>query len=90
MIDDLTPALEDRDRNALRQAILKAAFEGRLAPQDPADEPASALLARLRDGHRGNGVRQRRARAAANFLHPSLPGLTWQPVDPRVEPAGDE
>ena len=33
---------------ALRQAILKKAFSGRLVPQDPADEPASALLARLR------------------------------------------
>lgn len=34
---------------ALRQSILKQAFSGRLVPQDPADEPASALLARLRD-----------------------------------------
>jgi type I restriction enzyme S subunit len=33
---------------ALRQAILKKAFTGRLVPQSPADEPASALLARLR------------------------------------------
>jgi type I restriction enzyme S subunit len=33
---------------ALRQSILKQAFSGRLVPQDPADEPASVLLARLR------------------------------------------
>ncbi|MDQ1850731.1 restriction endonuclease subunit S [Gemmobacter fulvus] len=32
---------------ALRQSILKKAFSGQLVPQDPADEPASALLARL-------------------------------------------
>jgi type I restriction enzyme S subunit len=32
----------------LRQAVLKHAFEGKLVPQDPSDEPASALLARLR------------------------------------------
>ncbi len=33
---------------ALRQSILKEAFTGRLVPQNPSDEPASQLLARLR------------------------------------------
>ena len=33
-------------QSKLRQSILKAAFEGRLVSQDPADEPASALVAR--------------------------------------------
>ncbi len=32
----------------LRNSILKRAFEGRLVPQDPADEPASVLLERIR------------------------------------------
>ena len=31
----------------LRQSILKAAFSGDLVPQDPRDEPASELLARI-------------------------------------------
>jgi type I restriction enzyme, S subunit len=62
-------------QSKLRQSILKAAFEGRLLPQDAADEPASTLLARLSDGYPQNGARRRRTRAAADVPTPSLPGL---------------
>lgn len=43
---EISEALE-RDQ-VLRQSILKRAFEGRLVPQDPNDEPAVDLLARTR------------------------------------------
>jgi type I restriction enzyme S subunit len=36
--------------SSLRQSVLKAAFSGQLVPQDPADERAAALLARLAAG----------------------------------------
>lgn len=42
----ITTALQQAD--ALRQSILKKAFSGQLVPQDPNDEPASVLLARIK------------------------------------------
>ena len=42
----ITTSLQQAE--ALRQSILKKAFSGQLVPQDPNDEPASELLARIR------------------------------------------
>jgi type I restriction enzyme S subunit len=58
----------DRERSggsALRQSILKSAFEGRLVAQDPNDEPASALLARLRAEATSAPSRTRRRKIAS-------------------------
>lgn len=41
----ITENLEKAEQ--LKQSILKKAFEGRLVPQDPTDEPASELLAKI-------------------------------------------
>lgn len=56
-----------RRSEALRQAILHQAFTGRLVPQDPSDEPASALLARLRNERPERSTRDR-SRASAPAL----------------------
>jgi type I restriction enzyme S subunit len=56
------------DGTTLRQSILHAAFTGRLVPQDPADEPAAALLARLR----ATPAASRRARARRATTQPDL------------------
>ena len=54
---------------AQRQNILRAAFSGQLVPQDPHDEPASALLERIRAERVAQGAvkksRGRKAKEAA-------------------------
>ena len=45
---ELTISTSLQQAEALRQSILKKAFSGQLVPQDPHDEPASALLARIK------------------------------------------
>jgi type I restriction enzyme, S subunit len=49
-IDALRAAIERAQRRsaALRRSVLERAFRGELVPQDPSDESAEALLARIR------------------------------------------
>lgn len=49
----------------LRRSALKAAFEGRLVPQDPSDEPATVMLERIRAERAAQPVAKRRARQTA-------------------------
>jgi type I restriction enzyme, S subunit len=71
LLDEQFEAIERNEREldaalkrseALRQSILKRAFSGRLVPQDPADPPASALLARLRSERAAAPARARQPR----------------------------
>ena len=62
-IDALRAAIERAQLRgaALRRLILERAFRGALVPQDPSDEPASALLDRIRAERDRAGRGNRRA-----------------------------
>jgi type I restriction enzyme S subunit len=49
----------------LRRSVLKAAFEGRLVPQDPSNEPASVMLERVRAERAAQPAAKRRTRKTA-------------------------
>ncbi len=52
MLDAVEKSLQLSEQ--LKQSVLKKAFEGRLVPQDPNDEPASVLLERIKSEKQQN------------------------------------
>jgi len=46
----------------LRRSVLRRAFEGKLAPHDPDDEPASVLVERIQTGRAAAPIKPRRPR----------------------------
>ncbi|MFE8923370.1 restriction endonuclease subunit S [Streptomyces rochei] len=64
LVEGFQPLLAEHEERArsLRASLLKAAFTGALVPQDSADEPASALLDRIRAEQKAKAPRKRAAR----------------------------
>ncbi|MFF9396647.1 restriction endonuclease subunit S [Streptomyces griseoluteus] len=63
--DRIQSTISDVQPNWLRASLLQQAFAGRLVPRNPADEPAEALLARIRAEREAAGVTKGRRRAPA-------------------------
>ena len=64
---DQTIATSLQQAEALRQSILKKAFSGQLVPQDPNDEPASELLARIKAERESSLLAKGHGRAAGKI-----------------------
>ena len=65
---DQTLATALQQAEALRQSILKKAFCGQLVKQDPNDEPASALLERIRASRGASPAKGRQAKLGSKPL----------------------
>jgi type I restriction enzyme S subunit len=61
--DQLEKVVEQSLKQAerLRQSILKQAFEGKLVPQDPTDEPAEKLLERIKKEKESKGLAKQKS-----------------------------
>jgi type I restriction enzyme S subunit len=67
----LTEAVEHQLKRAdrLRQSVLGSAFSGQLVPQDPTDEPAAALLDRIRAERNGSAAKKPTRRSQKELVH---------------------
>ncbi|TAK30658.1 MAG: type I site-specific deoxyribonuclease [Chloroflexota bacterium] len=74
VVDELESIVEHNLKRAdrLRQSILKRAFEGKLVPQDPADEPADVLLERIRAQRQSAPTRSNMAKDSKQLQLPLL------------------
>ncbi|WSL80552.1 restriction endonuclease subunit S [Kitasatospora sp. NBC_01266] len=72
LADNAEALLEAAGRKAaaLRRALLAQAFSGQLVTQDPVDEPASELLARIRT-ERAAAPKPKRTRGATTIANPT-------------------
>ena len=88
-LEDAREALDDALPGRLRKSVLQLAVRGGLAPQDPADEPASTLLERIR-GQRRKLVAEKRMKAPKGGESIIFAGSDGRRYEKRVDVKGRE
>ena len=83
--EELDAALPGR----LRKSVLQMAVQGKLVSQNPADEPASALLGRIRE-QRAELVRQKKMKAPKGGESVIFTGSDGRRYEKRVDSKGRE
>ena len=88
-LEDAREALDDALPDRLRKSVLQMAVQGKLVPQDPADEPASVLLERIREQRR-KLIAEKKVRAPKGGESVIFRGSDGRRYEKRVDAKGRE
>ena len=88
-LEDDREALDAALPERLRKSVLQMAVQGKLAPQDPSDEPASMLLERIRDQRR-QLIAEKKMKAPKGGESVIFTGSDGRRYEKRVDAKGGE
>ena len=88
-LEDAREALDAALPDRLRKSVLQMAVQGKLVPQDPADEPASVLLERIREQRR-KLIAEKKVRAPKGGESVIYTGSDGRRYEKRVDTRGRE
>ena len=88
-LEDAREALDAALPARLRKSVLQMAVQGKLVAQDPADEPASALLERIRE-HRRQLIAEKKMKAPKGGESVIFRGSNGRRYEKRIDAKGRE
>ena len=88
-LEDAREALDAALPDRLRKSVLQMAVQGKLVPQDPADEPASVLLERIREQRR-KLIAEKKVRAPKGGESVIFRGSDGRRYEKRIDSKGRE